>query len=447
MGGTRRMKTLYPLVAAALVVTGVVVTFDERPDPPELLGGGIAVGRDGKAIAIPPGRRGRYVPHTSFFVPADPHLLSTYAVPAAGEAQRSLDWLKKGNVPGSSAPYGEMVERALLDLRLLTSDNGARVAALQPKWRYVWPRDASFTVAALSVTRHHFEARQILDFLRRIHPGQGIWQARYLPDGSGKVPDDRGEQIDGSGWVPWAVWVWFTSNTDRRNAAQALQELWPTVASSADAAARSLGKEGLPPASADYWEKRERRTTLGTAAPLLLGLRAATDLARKTGRNADAGRWSQAARRLDAAITSTFGRSGYPRTAPDGGADTAVTFLAPPFAPHDPGVDHAVAEAAGKLALANGGMKPGSAWKRDGIAWTAETAFFALAEASSGRGQQARGRLAWLAAHRTPLGALPEKVDPAGKPVSVAPLSWSAAMVVLAAAALESSLGLAPPRQ
>ncbi|GAA4394077.1 hypothetical protein GCM10023088_74140 [Actinomadura verrucosospora] len=440
------MKPLYPLVAAALIGTGVAVTFGERPDPPRLFATGIAVGRDGQAIAIPPGTRGRYIPHTSFFVPDDPHLRSAYAVPAPEEAEQSLGWLKTGYVPASSTPYGEMVERALLDLRLLTGDDGAMVAALHPRWRYVWPRDASFAVAALSVTRHHPEARRILDFLQRIHPARGFWQARYLPDRSGRAPDDRGEQIDGSGWVPWAVWVWFTTNADRRNAAQTLQELWSTVATSADAAAHSLEKEGLPAASPDYWEKRERRTTLGTAAPLLLGLRAATDLARRTGRHAEAAQWSDAARRLDGAITNTFGRSGYPRTVPDGGADTAVTFLAPPFAPSDPAVDHSVAEAAGRLTLANGGMKPGSAWKRDGIAWTAETAFFALAEAASGR-SQARSRLAWLAAHRTPLGALPEKVDPAGKPVSVAPLSWTAAMVVLTAATLESSPALAPPTQ
>jgi glucoamylase len=40
--------------------------------------------------------------------------------------------------------------------------------------------------------------------------------------------------------------------------------------------------------------------------------------------------------------------------------------------------------------------------------------------------------LAWLAAHRTGLGELAEQVDATGRPVSVAPLAWTDAVVLLA---------------
>lgn len=425
-----------------LVVVALTVAATRRSDPPRLFSEGIAADRNGRAVPVQAGATGHYIPHTSFFVPDDSRLRGAFPDPGRAAVTESRTWLTAGRVP---ATYRPMVERALLDLRLLTGNDGAIIAGTHPKWRYVWPRDASFAAAALSVTRHHAEAAAILTFLRRICPGGGVWQARYRPDGSGRAPDDRGVQLDGSGWVPWATWVWFTTDPDRRQAARTLADLWPIVARSADAATNALRRNGLPAPSADYWEKRERKVTLGTVAPVLLGLRAASDLAKRTGRHQEAARWSRAAQRLAGALANTFGERGYPRTVPDGGDDTAITFLAPPFAPQDPSVRAAVERAARSLRTANGGIKPGFAWKRDGISWTAETALFALAEAGSGDHEKARTLLRWLSEHRTPLGVLPEKVDPAGNPVSVAPLAWTDAVVILTSATLDSDPGLAPP--
>ena len=47
------------------------------------------------------------------------------------------------------------------------------------------------------------------------------------------------------------------------------------------------------------------------------------------------------------------------------------------------------------------------------------------------------GGLGWLAAHRTALGALPEKVRADGAPAAVAPLAWTSALAVLALAELD----------
>jgi glucoamylase len=44
----------------------------------------------------------------------------------------------------------------------------------------------------------------------------------------------------------------------------------------------------------------------------------------------------------------------------------------------------------------------------------------------------ARHWLGWLAAHRTSSGALPEQVNAAGQPASVAPLAWTDAITLLA---------------
>lgn len=75
-----------------------------------------------------------------------------------------------------------------------------------------------------------------------------------------------------------------------------------------------------------------------------------------------------------------------------GGADAAVGLLAA-FAPDLPGLPAAVTAAAGALALPNGGVRPGE-----------DT------------------RLDWLDRHRTPSGAIPERVAADGSPSSVVPL-------------------------
>jgi len=326
--------------------------------------------------------------------------------------QAARTWLGTGRNPKASA-YREMYHRALLDLRALTLPNGAFLAARgQPWFGYVWPRDASFAVAAFSATGHHDDAERVLRFLARVQSGDGRWHARYLPDGSGQVPDDRGVQLDGSGWVAWSTWFWYSTSRDPLTARSALDDLWPMVERSADRVAASLDRRGLPPASSDYWERRERKVTLGTAAPLLAGLRASAALARASGHAREAARWAQAAQRIDAGIQRTFRVRGYPRTLPTGGADSAVTFLGPPFAPPDPSVAEAVATAADRLRVRNGGLRPGERWYRDGVAWTNATAMFALAFAAAGEHNKAQHWLEWVGDHRTALGALPERVDP-----------------------------------
>jgi len=50
----------------------------------------------------------------------------------------------------------------------------------------------------------------------------------------------------------------------------------------------------------------------------------------------------------------------------------------------------------------------------------------------------------WLDAHRTGLGALPEKVLDDGSPAAVAPLAWTAAVTVLTTRSLDRALPIPP---
>jgi len=343
-----------------------------------------------------------------------------------------------------------MATRALLDLRLAVRPDGAVLAGWRPGWEYAWPRDSSWVAVALTQTGHPAMAYQILRFLQRTQAGNGTWAARYLPGGSGPVRDGRPAELDADGWVPWAVWCWAATRQlgPGSRSSRDLALLWPMVTRAADAAARSLTGDGLPGPSMDYWEDSVQ-VTLGTAAPLLAGLRAAADLAADIGGAAGAGearRWAAAAARLAGAITAAFGRTGYQRMPEAGsGADAAVTFLGPPFAPPGPGVLQAARSAQRALTVPNGGLRPGAAWPgTPGVAWTAETAFFALFDAATGQHGRAAALLDWLAAHRTKLGSLPEQVNSAGQPACTAPLAWTDAATLLALLAQARHLPTVP---
>lgn len=415
-------------------------------------------------LALPPEAGGTFLAGTSLLAAPEvfaPHVIAGYTrllrgplgapdpVVGVDAAGPSRDWLAAGSIPGRTEGEREVATRALLDLALLTGTDGATVAAPFGPWELVWPRDASWHAAAFAATGHPDQARAILGFLARAQSDDGTWAARYFPDGTAVV-DGRARQLDAVGWVPWAAWSWWQASTERADGdTSALRTLWPMIHAAAQAAAASLDPAGLPRVSSDYWEQRESRPTIGIAAPLLLGLRAAADLARVLAETGPAQAWAAAARRLDRAIAATFGATGFRRYPYAGaGPDSALTFLAAPLAaPRAIGpaaVTRAVSRAEGDLLMPSGGLRPGDIPRVGGVAWTPATALFALAAA--GRGDEATFArwFGWLAAHRTAVGALPEKVTNDGAPASVAPLGWTCAIVLLALSARDGKVPSPP---
>ena len=355
-------------------------------------------------------------------------------------AREQAAWLAAGTVPRVSGLDGDMVAMALLDLHVLSRPYGVPVAGWSTPWRYVWPRDSALAASALARTGHTSDAERIVDFLQRVQPESGLFQARYLPDGSG-VPDDRGVELDGVGWALWAAGQLAAelSGSDRTAFVQRHRML---LDRSTQAALSSIDNlPSLPPPSADYWEVEERRPTLATAAVLCAGLEAAAELYRILGDVRGADHAAAGARRLRDSIRTNFGRNGYPRHL--GGRsdsiDLGVDFLLPPVGS---AVDRAVLQAWEQapvlMSRTGGGLAPGGSWRRDGVSWTNVTGSRAMTAAFLGERDEALARLRWLDQHRTAAGSLPEKVLSNGQPAAVSPLAWTAAVVVITADQLAS---------
>lgn len=417
----------------ALSVTTLAPSPAPRP-PVHLYAQGIARGDDGRPVLVPVAARARHVEGTSRLETGSTPLDGLAAPDAAGLAEDRA-WLAAGSVPGEETRWADMSRRALLDLDLLVLDDGAAAAGWNANWRYVWPRDAAFVAVALSLTGRHEQAFRILEHVQSLQEDDGTWHARYLLDGSGDVPDDRGTQLDGLGWMLWATWVWSRTTPE---SATGLASLAPMVTAASRALRENLDTGlRLPLPSPDYWEVPESEVTLGTAAPILVGARAAVDLLGDLGRSDASARAVE--RDLTDGVAAHFGRRGYPRTASGRLMDTSVAFLMPPFAPSDDGVETAWRHALDVLARPNGGLAPGEGWKSDGVAWTPETAVFAMTAAASGDVATATRLLDWLDDHRTSLGSLPEKVNHLGEPAAVAPLAWTAAGTLITLALLDGA--------
>ena len=392
-----------------------------------------AIPLDAAAVAIGPGGQMTQVSGADALVPGSRVLAG---MPESVDlASEQAAWLAAGTVPRVSGLSGDMVAVALLDLHVLSRPYGVPVAGWSSPWRYVWPRDSALVAAAFARTGHMGDAERILDFLQQVQPDSGLFQARYLPDSSG-VPDDRGVELDGVGWALWATAQVAAELAEDERAAFVGRHR-TLVDRSTEAALNSIDNgSALPAPSADYWEVKEHRLTLATAAMVCAGLESSADLYGILGDDHQARVASAGATRTRTAITTNFGRDGYPRHL--GGrsdsTDLGVDFLLPPTTSGvDQNVLRAWEQAPLLMARPGGGLAPGGSWRRDGVSWTNVTASRAMTAAFIGHRDEAMARLHWLDQHRTAAGSLPEKVLPNGQPASVSPLAWTAAAVVITA--------------
>ena len=478
--GRRRFLALaaaVPLTAAAVLWGGSRLVGHGRRAP-TLLSGGLVVGGGGVLYPLAPGDTVAYVPGTRLPRAPEPWGLTTSQQSAL--ARQALARRQAARLP--QGRWADLADGALTDLLALTGPAlmpgpmvpagpaepsaepsvgstppptptsaggtgregrdsrealppgaevfppGAVVAAPMSIWRYVWPRDAAFAAAALSAVNLTGEALGVLGNLASWQRADGGFEARYTS--SGRVPDNRPAQADGAGWFLWAAGRLLADGVP---AADLRGRLGVPLAR---AASRLLGitdtPSHLPAASPDYWEVAETVLTLGTAAPVLLGLEAATALARA---GIDLGGPAQALAERVTAVRSAMERNFAPawgRHLQRDDVDAAIALVLPPFTRPLAGARTVRQTAAARMHRPTGGLAPGAGWRDDGISWTPETALMAWSALALGMEEEGTRLLAWLEAHRTAAGALPEKVLADGAPAGPAPLAWTCALILLA---------------
>lgn len=407
----------------------------------DLYQSGIGVLADGRVVEIAPKKKVSYLPYSRVLAQDSD---DTYVVLNAQDSSLPntdawAAWLKEKTYPGQDTEFADLGLNALLDLKALTVASGPVLAAPSARWRYIWPRDGAFAISAYAASGFLTEAHDSLTFFQKVQPKHGKFQARYLPDGSG-TPDNRGTQLDGTGWLLWALGNYLDA-VPASEYSQRAAEFAKLQDTSTEAIISWLNEDtGLPPVSSDYWEVKETKLTLGTAAPLLSGLQTSARIYEKLGQETQAQETRKAAGRLAKGIEKEFKSDGYPRHLGENNVDAAVMFLLPPFT-QTPllGSKAAWEQSWDKMARPAGGIAPGSSWKQDGISWTPQTSLYALAAAYNGDEEKAREILRWLQDHRTVNGSLPEKVLSNGAPAAVAPLSWTGSVVLLTLAKLTSA--------
>lgn len=259
----------------------------------------------------------------------------------------------------------------------------------------VWPRDSAFVAAALSAYGHAEDASRLLGFLQSVQREDGLFEARYLPDASGRAPDDRGVQLDGSGWSLWALLQWVQHQAEPRRSRELTR--FGSMLERASAACLRLTDDGasLPPISPDYWEIKEDAVTLGNAAPFLIGLQAASKLYVVVGESQKSTLLEMASIKYHQVIQDAFSPNGYCRYTDSDERDAVINFLFPPLVTEiDPKVVPSWRSARRELRRPAGGLAPGAGWKNDGISWTPHTALFSLTAACIV--PQSKQGMAWI---------------------------------------------------
>ncbi|PID53501.1 MAG: hypothetical protein CSB46_07700, partial [Micrococcales bacterium] len=374
-------------LGVAVAGTGAVIGSPRQDPTVPLYMSTVARSSSKSLVAVAAGQENRVIPGSRVLHAAeDAHTLF----------RRQQQWVSSERPWVRENPFPNLTRSALLDICVLFDGFPAPLAGWAPLWRHVWPRDACHVAVGLAAAGLARHTDSVFTFLSRVQRVDGRFEARYLPDGSG-VPDDRPVQLDGTGWVPWALDA-VAQRLPAADQAQFIAAHGPMVRRCVHTIVQETDtRTGLPAPCPDYWERPEREITLGTAAPLLAGLRAAASLLRVIGEDELATVAGTRAKALAEAIITAFGPAGYPRYPSGRGRDTAVAFLLPPYAPTtEPLVLKAFHQAQDEMLRPAGGLAPGAQWRDDGISWTPHTASFALAHALTGQRAQAERLLRWL---------------------------------------------------
>lgn len=372
---------------------------------------------------------------------------------------------------GSLSPdLVDLYKRSLLMVRTHVDSHGGVIAAAdsdimafnRDTYTYVWPRDGAFVCMALDRAGYGEVTRSFFEFCARVQSPDGYMLHKYNPDGS-----------VGSSWHPWfvddepqlpiqedetalvvhAMWKHFENVQDF----EFLQRIWETfVKKAAEFMVEFREREtGLPLPSYDPWEEQRGIFTY-TTATTIAGLHAAARIAHILGHYKHSERFEHTADEMRQALlfhlydepTGRFvkkirrknGQTVERDLTPD--ASIVVVWTLDVLPADDPRVVSTMKQLMEILRVKTnvGGLArypndnyqwqvplsadiPGNPW----IITTLWSAQWLIAMAKDVKDlEPARDILDWTKSLASPSGILPEQMHPqTGKPLSVAPLTWS----------------------
>ncbi len=188
--------------------------------------------------------------------------------------------------PTDDDEVNAMYERSLTSIKCAQGPHGGVIAgAFEPKdqgYRFVWPRDQVFLVAALLVADADDEARDALAWLddkqitddvtdERDIPREGTWWQNY---GTSGEPHWTALQIDQVGGPIYAHWLLWRETGDD----DVLDAHYEMSRRAAEFLLEYDNGDGFPGKSQDPWEEVWGYSTEGSAAAIA-GLRAMAELA------------------------------------------------------------------------------------------------------------------------------------------------------------------------
>jgi GH15 family glucan-1,4-alpha-glucosidase len=368
----------------------------------------------------------------------------------------------------------ECYKRSLLVLRTQIDNNGAIIAANdtdvllsnRDTYSYVWPRDGALVAHALDKAGFFEISKRFYFFCRDVIREEGYFLHKYNPDGTLAsswhpwVKDGKPQlpiQEDETALVVWALWKHF----EKYRNVEFIKPLFkPLIIKAADFLdAYRDPATGLPHPSYDLWEERRGILTFTTAC-VYAGLDAAARFALAFGEMDKAGHYRQAAEEVKGGMDRHLYREELGRFArmitPDGKGGFVVdptvdsslygVFATGAYEARDPRVASTMRAVEDKLWVATdvGGLAryeddyyhrvsksvPGNPW----FICTLWLAQYKIACAQTEEElKEALPIIRWAADRALPSGVLAEQMDPfTDAPLSVSPLTWSHATVVLA---------------
>lgn len=371
-----------------------------------------------------------------------------------------------------------LYRRSLLIIRTQIDNSGAVIAATdsdivqfgKDTYTYMWPRDGAIVTVALTQAGYAEITRRFFHFCSRLITPEGFLLHKYNPDGSVGSSWHPWMSADGKRQLPiqedetalvlWALWAHF----ERFHDVEFVKPLYkPLIKTMADFLARYREPHTrLPAASYDLWEER-RGIAAFTIGAVWAGLTAAAQFTDAFGETKLSEKYRRAAQEIHDATEAhlfdpTLGRfrrmvnvTREGEVVADSTIDSSISglWIFGMFDPDDPKIVSTMQQIIDRLTVKTniGGIAryendyyfqvskdvqnvPGNPW----ILCTLSTALWHARRArSSADLKQAIDVLNWAAQRALPSGVLPEQIDPfTGKALSVCPLTWSHASVVLA---------------